>query len=124
MKPRNEPIEPRRGDIVWIQCDPSIGAEPKKLRTCVVVSNDIANTYGSVITVVPTQRFSAPRAAREYMVDLRAPRSTLKDGRVANASMIMTYDRARVVSRAGRAHPPTMRALDRALAIHLALQEP
>lgn len=117
-----EPIEVRRGDVLWISCDPSIGVEPRKTRTCVVVSNDIANRHGQAITIVPTQQYTAARAAREYMVDLRAPRSTLKEARVANASMVMTYDRARVVSRAGRISGDASRALDRALKLHLALE--
>lgn len=120
MKTR-EPIAFRRGDILWIQCDPSVGVEPRKTRTCVVVSNDIANRYGQALTVVPTQAYTAERAARAYMVDLRKPRSSLTEARVANASMIMTYDRARVVTRAGRLSAETQRALDRALGIHLGL---
>ncbi len=118
----SEPPEIRRGDIFWINCDPSVGSEPRKLRTCVVVSNDIANRYGSAVTVVPTQKYTAERAGREYMVDLRAPRSTLRETRVANASMVMTYDRLRVVSRAGRLSKDAQRSLDRALAVHLALE--
>jgi mRNA interferase MazF len=54
MKTR-EPVEFRRGDILWIQCDPSVGVEPRKTRTCVVVSNDVANRYGQAVTVIPTQ---------------------------------------------------------------------
>ena len=77
MKRATEPLEVRRGDILWICCDPSVGVEPKKTRTCVVISNDIANRYGQTVTVVPTQRYSAERAARAYMVDLRKPRSSL-----------------------------------------------
>lgn len=110
-----------RGDILWICCDPSVGAEPRKTRTCVVVSNNIANRYGQVLTVVPTQAYSAERAEREYMADLRHPRSTLREARVANASMVMTYDRARVTRRAGKVAPETLDDIDRALAIHLAL---
>jgi mRNA interferase MazF len=110
-----------RGDILWICCDLSIGAEPQKTRTCVVVSNDIANRYGQVITVIPTQAYSAERAERAYMTDLRQPRSTLVEDRVANASMIMTYDRARVVNRDGRVSAATLDDIDRALAVHLAL---
>ena len=119
-----EPLEPRRGDILWIQCDPSVGAEPRKTRTCVVVSNDIANRFGATVTVVPTQHYTAARAGRRYMVDLRRPRSTLKEARVANASMVMTYDRARIVGRAGRMTVETGRRLDAALALHLGLAEP
>jgi mRNA interferase MazF len=114
----------RRGDVLWIRCDPSVGVEPRKTRTCVVVSNDIANRFGGALTVAPTQAFTPQRARRAYMVDLRRPRSTLSEPRVANASMIMTYDRGRVVGRAGRVAPEAMGDLDRALAVHLALSEP
>jgi len=114
-------LEIRRGDVFWVRCDPSVGAEPAKTRTCVVVSNDIANQYGQAITVIPTQAYKRERAERVYMVDLRAHRSTLKKDRVANASMIMTYDRARIVKRAGRVTHETLLAIDRALRTHLAL---
>ena len=110
-----------RGDILWICCDPSVGAEPRKTRTCVVVSNNIANRFGQAITVVPTQAYSAERAERAYMADLRRPRSTLREARVANASMVMTYDRARVTRRAGKVAPEALDDIDRALAMHLAL---
>jgi mRNA interferase MazF len=120
MKTR-EPAEFRRGDVLWIQCDPSVGVEPRKTRTCVVVSNDVANRYGQAVTVVPTQAYTAERAARVYMVDLRAPRSTLAAARVANTSMVMTYDRDRVVRRAGRISAETQVAVDRALGTHLGL---
>jgi len=119
--PPAEALRIRRGDVLWINCDPSVGVEPRKTRTCVAVSNDIANEYGAAVTVVPTQAFTAERSRRAYMVDLRRPRSTLAEPRVANASMVMTYDRARVVSRAGKLHPDALRALDRALSIHLGL---
>lgn len=110
-----------RGDVLWICCDPSVGAEPRKTRTCVVVSNDIANRFGQALTVIPTQAYTAARAGRAYMADLRRPRSTLEDDRVANASMVMTYDRKRVTARAGRVTPQTLEAIDRALLLHLAL---
>jgi len=118
----SEPLEFRRGDVLWISCDPSVGTEPRKTRSCVVVSNDIANRFGQAVTVVPTQKYSAERAGRAYMVDLRKPRSNLDDARVANASMVMTYDRSRIAARAGRVTKDAMRAVDRALALHLALE--
>ena len=116
-----EQIEIQRGDVLWIDCDPSVGVEPRKIRTCVVVSNDLANRYGQAITVVPTQRYTSERAGRAYMIDLRPPRSTIAEPRVANASVIMTYDRSRVVKRAGRVANSAQRALDVALSLHLAL---
>jgi mRNA interferase MazF len=121
MMKKRELLEFRRGDILWIQCDPSVGVEPRKIRTCVVVSNDFANRFGKALTVVPTQAYTAERAARAYMVDLRRPRSTLTDARVANASMIMTYDHTRVVRRAGRLSAAAQHDLDLALSLHLGL---
>ena len=118
---RPDPIEFRRGDVLWVRCEPSVGVEPRKLRTCVVVSNDLANKFGQAVTVVPTQAYTAERAARAYMVDLRRPRSTLDKPRVANASMIMTYDRRRVMKRAGSNTADTQQTLDQALRVHLSL---
>jgi mRNA interferase MazF len=123
-KKTRESVEIRRGDIVWINCDPSVGVEPRKTRTCVVVSNDVANRYGEAVTIVPTQEYTAERAARAYMVDLRRPRSNLDKARVANASMVMTYDRSRVISKVGRVSNDTQKAINRALEVHLALREP
>ncbi len=119
-----EPIEIRRGDILWMNCDPSVRVEPKKVRTCVVVQSDVANRFAAAVTVIPTLAYSAERNARPFNVDLRKPRSTMNDPRVANASMIMTYDRARVVRRAGRVTGETLARIDRALAVHLGLAEP
>ena len=121
---REQELDLRRGDVVWVNCDPSVGAEPRKTRTCVVVSNDIANRYGQAITIVPTQVYSKERADRAYMVDLRRPRSPLKEARVANCSMIMTYDRSRMVRAEGRVSPETLAAIERALCVHLALTAP
>ena len=118
-----EPLRIQRGDVLWICCDPSVGVEPRKTRTCVVVSNDVANQFGAAITVVPTQSYSSERAGRSFMVDLRKPRSSLAESRVANASMVMTYDRKRVVSRAGRLHVDALAALDLALSLHLGFNQ-
>ena len=123
-RPPPEPLRFRRGEVLWINCAPSVGVEPRKTRSCVVVSNDVANEFGAALTVVPTQEWTAERAGRTYMVDLRAPRSSLREPRVANASMVMTYDRQRVVSRAGKLHRDAVAALDRALQIHLGLLPP
>jgi len=117
-------LEIHRGDLLWINCEPSVGVEPRKTRTCVVVSNDIANRFGQAITVVPTQRYTAERSRRAFIVDLRTPRASLREARVANASMPMTYDRKRVVSRAGRISRDAERALDAALGVHLGLAPP
>jgi mRNA-degrading endonuclease toxin of MazEF toxin-antitoxin module len=61
--------EIRRGDILWISCDPSLGVEPRKTRTCVVVSNDVANRFARPS---PSSRHALrPSARAACMVDLQ-----------------------------------------------------
>ncbi len=122
MSSARDPLVVRRGDVVWVNCAPSVGVEPKKIRTCVVVSNEIANRFGGAITVVPTQRYTRERADRAYMVDLRRPRSSIKAERVANASMVTTFDRSRLLKREGAVTKDTLERLDAALRLHLGLE--
>ena len=70
---------------------------------------------------MPTKAYTAARAKRAYMVDLRKPRSNLTQARVANASLVMTYDRQRIIKQAGRISDETQQALDLALGLHLGL---
>ena len=115
----------RRGDVLWIRCDPSVGVEPTKTRTCIVVSNDRANedSNWAAVTVVPTRGYSKQDAWRPYLVDLRAPRSTLAEKRFANCSQVMTYDRDRIVRHGGRVSLEAVLDIDRALKLHLSLDE-
>lgn len=115
----------RRGDILWIRCDPSVGVEPTKTRPCVVVSNDRANGDADwpSVTVVQTRRYSKQDAWRPYLVDLRSPRSPLKDERFANCSQVMTYDRVRIARHEGRVSLEGIIDIDRALKLHLSLDE-
>jgi mRNA interferase MazF len=44
---------PKRGEIYWVNLDPTIGGETKKTRPALVVSNDIGNEMSSIIMVAP-----------------------------------------------------------------------
>jgi mRNA interferase MazF len=48
-----EMIFPKRGEIYWVNLDPTIGAEIKKTRPCVIISPDSANRGGPLIIVAP-----------------------------------------------------------------------
>jgi len=43
----------RRGEVWWVQLDPTLGGEIQKTRPCVVVSNNMANDRRLTVMVVP-----------------------------------------------------------------------
>ncbi len=43
----------QRGDVWWINFEPSVGGEIQKQRPAVIVSNDISNKFLNRVQVVP-----------------------------------------------------------------------
>ncbi len=46
-------LKPKRGDVWWVNFDPSIGSEIQKKRPAIIVSNDSSNKYLSRVQVIP-----------------------------------------------------------------------
>lgn len=46
----------KRGEVYWVRLDPTEGAETKKTRPVVVVSNDEQNAKSKVIIVAPISK--------------------------------------------------------------------
>ncbi|WP_147466945.1 type II toxin-antitoxin system PemK/MazF family toxin, partial [Pseudomonas savastanoi] len=42
-----------RGEVWWVEFDPSVGSEIKKTRPAVIVSNDSANRHLARVVVLP-----------------------------------------------------------------------
>lgn len=47
---------PHRSDVYWVNLDPTVGAEIKKSRPCVIVSPNAANRSGPLVIVAPITR--------------------------------------------------------------------
>jgi len=43
----------KQGNVFWVNFDPSVGAEVKKVRPAVVVSNDINNEHSPIVSIAP-----------------------------------------------------------------------
>ncbi|MGZ3634054.1 MAG: type II toxin-antitoxin system PemK/MazF family toxin [Parachlamydiaceae bacterium] len=46
-------LYPKRGEIYWVDLDPTIEGETQKLRPGLIVSNDIGNEVSQVIIIAP-----------------------------------------------------------------------
>ena len=116
---------PRRGEIVTVILDPTVGTEIRKTRPCVVVSNDRANEFSPQLTVVPVTAYSPRKAAIPVCVEVPAEEAKacgLRKRSIINCSQIRTVDKRRVRGAPLGALPAgIMQQVDQALKIHLAL---
>ena len=97
----------RRGDVILIDLNPTVGAEIRKTRTCLVVSPNELNKHLRTLIV-------APLTTGGHAYPFRIPcRFQGKSGYVV-LDQVRTVDRGRLVRRLGRLSP---RLLERALAV-------
>lgn len=112
----------RRGSVIWISLDPTVGTEIKKTRVCAVVSNDRANEFSPQLTVVPIISYHPRKAAIPICVDVPSGEGGLTKRSIINCSQIRTVDKVRVRrTPLGILSSVTMERVNDALKIHLAL---
>jgi mRNA interferase MazF len=106
----------RRGEIWWVNLDPTIGSEIQKRRPCVIVSNDASNRAQSRVQVAP---MTSAQPARVYPWEA----ALVPSGRASKAlaDQIRTVSKQRLVSLAGAASAQEIAAIDDALRFQLAL---
>ena len=46
----------KRGEIWWVNLDPTRGSEARKTRPCLVLQNDVGNQMGNTTIVAPIMR--------------------------------------------------------------------
>jgi mRNA interferase MazF len=108
-----------RGDVWLVSLDPAVGAEIRKTRPGVVISNDIGNQCSSTVTVLPV----TDRGDKVYPFETEIP---LKFGGLSKASKIKcqqvrTVDKARLVRFLGVLPDTVVHAAEKALCLHLGI---
>ncbi len=110
----------KRGDVYRVRLDPTEGREIRKTRPAVVVSNQAACEFDSVIQIVPITRLPS-RALRPYESAVSSDSSGLAKPSRAVANQIRTIGRHRLGNRVGCLRSDELSCLDRALLIQLGL---
>jgi mRNA interferase MazF len=105
----------RRGEVWWVDFNPSLGGEIQKIRPAVIVSNDASNRSLYRVQVVPITSNVARIYPCEAAIDLNG------EPRKAMADQIATVSKQRLKSKVGDLKREDLLAVERAIRVQLAL---
>jgi mRNA interferase MazF len=112
-------IFPKRGEIWLVEFSPSIGTEIQKTRPALVVSNDIANSKSSKVTVLP---LTGKVKFITIMVVIEPDEENCLDRQSSiRIPDITTFDKIRLKSKIGILKSDYMSEVDKKLKVHLNL---
>ena len=109
----------KRGMIIDVNLDPTLGSETGKIRPCVIVTNDVYNERVPVTQVVPVASWSAKKARITTNVEIYPSKSNgLSKKSIADCLQTRPIDhRQRLVKIRGKLSSTRMHEIDQALKI-------
>lgn len=108
------------GQVLLVNLDPTIGAEAKKTRPAVVVSNDINNAHSPIISISPITSNVTP--VYSFEVEISAGTAGLKARSKIMVNQTRAVDKIRLIKKLGQLPTQIMADVDQALKLHYDLE--
>lgn len=104
-----------RGEVWWVDFDPSRGGEIQKVRPALIISNDAANKFLNRVQVVPLTSKIEKLYPSEAYVTVDGKRSK------AVADQLTTVSKLRIKNKFGRISESDLKSVERAIKVQLGL---
>jgi mRNA interferase MazF len=78
--------EIKRREVYWVDLGKTVGTEIRKIRPCIVISNDWLNAFHSRIVIVPMTSKPVPFAPFHLKVNFADRKSTILPEQVRSIS--------------------------------------
>ena len=105
----------KRGEVWWINFEPSIGGEIRKKRPAVIVSNNAANQFLNRVQVIPLTSNVDKLYPSETYITLRGKKAK------AMADQLTAVSKKRLINQAGTVSNAEIEGIKRAISIQLDL---
>ncbi len=99
----------KRGDLFWVNLDPTVGSEIRKKRPCVLVGANPINKGRRTVVVVPLS--TSPTARPPITINVEA----LGRQSVAVCDQIRAVVKSRLINRAGKLSREDMASIENGL---------